>query len=191
MQDLSTLQQALTTVVTTPRTAILLLLLLAAAVNDVRSFRIPNALTVPGMLLGLLIGAVDSPSAWSGLLDSMAGLAVGLLCLIPLHVLRVMGAGDVKLMAAAGAFLGFPAILPAIFFVVFTGGILAVGYILVHRAVARTARNIGAIVRSLTVAAWTRTAPAAPASMSIGRLPYGVCIFAGTAIFVVVRELYV
>lgn len=189
MQDLSTLQQALTTVVTTPRTAVLLLLLLAAAVNDVRSFRIPNALTVPGMLLGLLIGAVDSPNAWSGLLDSMAGLAVALVCLMPLHAFRVMGAGDVKLMAAAGAFLGFPDVLPAIFFVVATGGVLAVGYIVVHRAATRAARNVGTIMRSLTVAAWTRTAPAAPASTSIGRLPYGVCIFAGTAIFLVVRQV--
>jgi len=189
MQDLTTLQHAITTIVTTPRTALLLVLLLAAAISDVRTFRIPNVLTFPGMLLGLLVSAASSTTFVGGLLNALAGLGVALLCLVPMHMLRVMGAGDVKLMAAVGAFLGFPDVLPAMIFVFLTGGTLAVGYIVYHRVAARAARNLGAIVGSLMTAALTGTAPTAAAMASAGRLPYGVCIFGGTALFLVVRQV--
>jgi prepilin peptidase CpaA len=188
MQDLSTLQQGLTTIVTTPSTALLLLVLLAAAVIDARSYRIPNALTVPGMVLGLVVGAVGGATVTGGLLNALAGLGVALLCLIPLHALRAIGAGDVKLMAVVGAFLGVPDVLPAMFFVVFAGGVMATAFVLYHRVAGRMVANVALMLRSLALAAWTRTPVATPAMVSSGRLPYALCILAGTTVFLVVRQ---
>lgn len=188
MQPIATFAMPLAELMTDPRTAVLLLLLLWAAVVDARSYRIPNAITLPGALLGLAISTMAAPSALSGFMDGLGGLATGLLCLMPLHALRLMGAGDVKLMAAAGAFLGLPDVLPAIFFVVVTGGIAGIGYALVRGLGSRLLANVSVVVRSWGVAAVTRTAPPPSAFTPTGRLPYGVCIFVGTAAFLVVRQ---
>lgn len=85
-------------------TFVLLALLALATLADVRNRRIPNALTFPtiglGLALGAMLGGVD------GLREHAFGAALGLGMLFPLFVLRWMGAGDVKLMAAIGALMG-------------------------------------------------------------------------------------
>jgi len=84
---------------------ILLIAVLALAVRvDLASHRIPNWLTLGAFGAGLVLAAVGNEAR--GLLGALAGAAVGLACLMPLYFARGMGAGDVKLMAAAGTFLG-------------------------------------------------------------------------------------
>src|ERR1700686_1387531 len=85
---------------------VLIVLLLAAAVFDVAYRRIPNWLTVTGVLLGVALNAIIGPPE-AGLLFSLAGLAVGFGVYAALYALRAMGAGDVKLMAAVGALVGW------------------------------------------------------------------------------------
>lgn len=77
---------------------------LAAASTDVRSRRIPNWLTVPIFVLGLLYHTLVGGLA--GLGNSLAGFAVGLGLLLVPWLLGGGGAGDVKLMAAVGAWFG-------------------------------------------------------------------------------------
>ena len=79
---------------------------------------IPDAVTLPGIAIGLLSGAFVLPV---GLLNSLAGMLVGggiLLCLAWLSPLLFgkegMGGGDIKLMAMVGAFLGWKPVLLAI-----------------------------------------------------------------------------
>jgi prepilin peptidase CpaA len=81
-----------------------LILVLRAGWMDWRSSRIPNWLTVPGFLIGLLvnIGLNGTEGAWTALAG--AGLALGVL--LPFVLLRGLGAGDWKLMGALGALLG-------------------------------------------------------------------------------------
>ena len=78
--------------------------LAAAVATDLRWRRIPNALTAPAFVAGILL------NGWlyggEGLLSSAAGGALGLGLLLPLFFVRGMGAGDVKLMAAIGALKG-------------------------------------------------------------------------------------
>src|SRR5947208_12878162 len=80
------------------------LVLIEAAIIDGRTLRVPNWLTVHFLLGGWLY------ASWSGggplLLWSIAGAAVGLLTLLPLYAIGGMGAGDVKLMAGLGAWIG-------------------------------------------------------------------------------------
>lgn len=83
---------------------VVLAALVIAAITDVRDFKVPNLLTGPLLLLGLLYHAFSSGA--SGLAASAAGVLLGFSLTVPLYVLGGMGAGDVKLFAAVGAWLG-------------------------------------------------------------------------------------
>ena len=169
----------------------LVALVVAAAVVDVQSYRIPNWLTAGGMLLGLAWNSAIAPAPLAGFLWALGGLAVGLAVLLPFYALRAMGAGDVKLMAMVGAFLGLPAVLYAVLFTFIAGGVLAVTFALAHRSAGRMAANVGEIARHMAFGAMTGTRPAVPlaAGPSIGKLPYGISIAIGTIAYVVADQL--
>ncbi|NKE66034.1 prepilin peptidase [Ramlibacter sp. RBP-2] len=175
------------------RLALLVVLLMLAAFIDVRTFRIPNWLTYGGAVIGLVLGTAIQwrllGPAWAadGLLWSLGGLAAGLALMLPMYALRVMGAGDVKLMAMAGAFLGLGQIVPAVLCVFVAGGVLAVGYALWRRAFGRMTANVVDIVQSMAFAAMSGVRAGAPRP-SVGNLPYGVSISAGTIAWVVLSQ---
>jgi prepilin peptidase CpaA len=101
-----------------------LLLATGAAVLDARSGRIPNAITVGGALAGAVAHATWSGgegAAFSGL-----GALAGLLVFFPLFALGGLGGGDVKLMAALGAWVGWRSILGAALYTAVAGGVMAV-----------------------------------------------------------------
>jgi prepilin peptidase CpaA len=183
--------QQLFALVAHPRTGVLIALLAAAAVIDWRTRRIPNWLTLGGILYGLAYNAIVPPPLRGGLGWALTGAAVGLVLLLPLYVFRIMGAGDVKLMAMVGAFLGAAATLQALLFTLVAGGIAAVAYALYHRGALRLARNTGAIVQSLAFAALSGTRPAdpVPRGASVGAIPYAVSIALGTLACLVTRQL--
>jgi prepilin peptidase CpaA len=79
-------------------------ILIEAAIIDGRCLRVPNWLTYNFVVGGLIFAFWKGGSAL--LLTSMAGAAVGLLTLLPLYSIGGMGAGDVKLMAGVGAWIG-------------------------------------------------------------------------------------
>lgn len=131
-------------------TAGLLVLLGIAAVLDVRFRRIPNLLTAGGLLLGLALGFADGRV--DGLLESVAGAGTGLLLFLPLYALGVMGAGDVKLLASAGSFLGFPAIVWGALCTAIAGGVLAAA-VLAARRRPRVRGRAGAVPYGVALAA--------------------------------------
>jgi len=75
-----------------------------AIATDLRKFKVYNALTVPMLVGGILYHTITN--GWSGLLLSIAGLSLGFLVLFVPYLLGAMGAGDVKLLAAIGAWVG-------------------------------------------------------------------------------------
>jgi prepilin peptidase CpaA len=79
-------------------------LALVAGMGDLRSRRIPNRLTVPALLLGVLVNSLLT--GWKGFLLSLEGAGLGLAILLPVVLLRGLGAGDWKLMGALGAMVG-------------------------------------------------------------------------------------
>ncbi len=91
------------------------LILLAAFYYDVRTSTIPNRLTVGGALLGLLYHSMQGGFP-GDLFFAAQGMLVGFGILFFMHLLRAVGAGDVKLFAAIGAFTGTDFVLPAIFY---------------------------------------------------------------------------
>lgn len=79
-----------------------------AALTDIRRFRVYNALTFP-----VAFGGLAYHAAWGdGFLFALLGLATGLGILLIPYSLGAIGAGDVKYVAAMGAWLGAPAVLP-------------------------------------------------------------------------------
>jgi prepilin peptidase CpaA len=189
MQQSQVLLDPLARVLHQPGATLLVVLLVTAAVTDWRTYRIPNWLTAGGMALGLLYNTVTFQPWHEGLLGSLAGLGVGLVVLLPVYALRVMGAGDVKLMAMVGAFVGLPDIFNALLYSLIVGGIAAVSFALYHRAFRRMTANVMDIVQSMAfaVAVGGRPTPALSGRASIGKLPYGVSIAGGTIAWLAAR----
>jgi prepilin peptidase CpaA len=174
-----------------PRTGVLMGLLVIAAVSDMKTGRIPNWLVFGGALYGVSYNAfVPVSFGENGFLFALGGLCIGLGALLPLHLLRMMGAGDVKLMAMTGAFLGTSETLAAVLATLLAGGVLAVAFALHSGRMVRMLRNL-ALVLWGTALTWT----AGPRALlidersSAGRMPYAVAIAAGTIGYLIATQL--
>jgi len=95
----------------------------AAAVLDLKYRRIPNWLTLGALCIGL--GVQFSRSGASGIPVALAGAALGLVVLLPFYVMRAIGAGDVKLLAALGALLGPQTLVTVIIYTAIVGGAIS------------------------------------------------------------------
>lgn len=161
------------------RIVILLLLITIATYSDIQSRRIPNWLTLCGTIIA--IAYQTAPSFYLGITYSIGGFFIGLLCFLPLYMLRAMGAGDVKLMAMVGAFLGPSSIFSAILLTLIAGGILSLVAAVWNRTLFRVFDNLRLIFLHSMVSAINRSDVRLDrASMSTGRLPYAVAIATGT-----------
>lgn len=191
MQEFSSLVELLGMLVTEPRSGVLIALLIVAAVIDYRSFRIPNWLTMGGALFALGYSVIVPFASQAGFLWAFGGLTLGLAMLLPLYAIRAMGAGDVKLMAMVGAFIGLGDILQAVICTFIAGGVAALGYAIYHRVLARMLTNIRADVQLLGASALAGVRPQLDIASrsSVGRLPYGVSIAAGTITYLVMKQL--
>lgn len=170
---------------------ILLFALLAAAVfHDVRARRIPNAVVFPGMLAALVLHAVlpagdglfAAQMGGSGLLQSLGGLGLGLALLLPMYALRLMGAGDVKLLAMVGAFVGAGQVLTVGLVTLVAGGVLALVFAAWQGSLRRLVGNAWQMAMHTTFSALAGSisAPVTPPQAASGRLPYAVAIAVAT-----------
>jgi prepilin peptidase CpaA len=164
--------------------------LAAALWRDLASYRIPNAVVCPGTAAALILhaalpegyGLLSSVPGALGLGASLAGLGIGLAALLPLYLIRAAGAGDAKLMAMAGAFLGASDALGAVFATYLAG--MAIALLAMTRAgvAAGVARNL----RLIAYGAFARLAAIEgprfdPRADCAARLPYSSAIALGTA----------
>jgi len=107
-----------------------LIVLAVATFTDLRAQRIPNWLVLPFLLAGIVVSPFrhDWPGlhqgVWHGLGQSFAGLALGLAVYGFLFWLGGMGAGDVKLIAGIGAWIGPAQLLIAMVVTAIAGGII-------------------------------------------------------------------
>ncbi|MGI8961060.1 MAG: A24 family peptidase [Bryobacteraceae bacterium] len=126
---------------------ILIAIVLVAAVYDLRFRRIPNWLNVSGVILGLAVNTLLF--ARSGFIVAVLGITCSLLVYVPLYLIRGMGAGDVKLMAAVGAIAG-----PWNWFGIFVatallGGVVSIIFVSLKRRLHQTCFNVALIVTEL------------------------------------------
>jgi prepilin peptidase CpaA len=108
----------------------------ASAIIDLRTRRLPNALTVSVAAIGMLCAT----TGMSGLSvrAALVGFAVGLVMMLPGHLIGATGAGDVKLFAALGTLVGPAAIATAFLYTAIAGGALAVIVAVQRRRLAHT-----------------------------------------------------
>ncbi|MFX1684398.1 prepilin peptidase [Paraburkholderia sp. A2RI-6] len=158
-----------------------LLGLVAIAVGtDLRTRRIPNLLVLSALVLALavqwrLYGASDGSRRWA------LGMLTGGGVFFPLYMLRGMGAGDVKLMAAVGAFVEPGIALQIALLTCVIGGVWALTAIVMRRTVKSAGLNIIALMLShVGPSKSAASVDKSAGSTSVGSLPYGVAIALGT-----------
>jgi len=191
MQELDAVLELLAMLATDLRMPVLLALLATAAVSDWRSYRIPNWLTFGGALFALVYGTLAARTPAVGAASAFGGLGVGFAAMVPFYVIGVMGAGDVKLMAMAGAFIGPEQALMAVLFTFIAGGVAAMVFAIHQRRVVRMLTNVKDAAQGVMLSGMVGIRPSGRigASQSIGRLPYGICIAAGTVVEVLAHQL--
>lgn len=168
--------------------ALLAALLVAATLTDLRSRRIPNALVLAGLAASMACQAValtigSAPLAGSEWWSPLAGLATGFAVMMPLYLLRATGAGDVKLMATVGAFIGAPTAIAAALYTLAAGGLLSLVFMLGRGIAAETIANVRFLFTDWAQRARTgQGVRLAPLAKTAARLPYAVAIAIGTAV---------
>ena len=118
----------------------------AAATIDLRTRRVPNQLTLAIGVLGLALAA--SHTTGMTIAGALAGFAIGLALMLPGHVIGATGAGDVKLFAALGTWLGPAHIVMAFLYTAIAGGLLAVAVAARRRRLQETVDRTAAFVRT-------------------------------------------
>ena len=155
-------------------------LVLAACVPDLRTRRIPNALTLGAAVVALAFHTATNGLA--GTLDSASGWLLGVALFFPLFALRGMGAGDVKLLGAVGAWLGPAQVLWVALISSVAGGVLALVVAMFHGYLGQAFRNIFALLMHWRLSGVTPMDELTLSGHRGPRLAYAVPIAAGTLV---------
>ncbi len=115
-----------------------------ATYTDLRWRRIPNWLVFPFLLAGIVVSA--ALHGWHGLGQSFEGLGLGLLIYGILFWMGGMGAGDVKLCAAIGAWIGPQQLFFAMIVTAIAGGLIVLGYALWGGFLSELLPGMGALI---------------------------------------------
>jgi len=159
--------------------ALALVCALTGSVFDVRSRRIPNFITLPGILFGLLLHF--SLGGWRQLgLSALAGLICGLVFVV-FWLAGGMGAGDVKLMTAVGAIAGLRLTGYLLIMTALAGGVMALGLALWRGRLKETVMNVGALALHHRMEGLSPHPQLNLANARTLRLPYALAVAAGTA----------
>lgn len=159
-----------------------------AAITDLYSRRIPNLLVVSGFVAGFLL------NTWlngrNGALHSLYGFGLAILIYALLYLVRAMGGGDVKLMAAAGAMVGPRDWFTLFVFASIISALIAMGMLVARNAFGATFHNVTHIVKEL---AHFRVPYRSESQLDIASphaitMPHGVAIFAGALLLLIVRH---
>jgi prepilin peptidase CpaA len=161
---------------------------------DLTRRKIPNLLTLPFMLAGLVYHALFH--GWGGLWFALVGLLVGLLLLLLPFALGGVGGGDVKYLGAVGALQGASFVVAAFLIGAVLGGLLSLGYLAVKGRLGLTLRRLSGFLftplfrtlglsfgsdRLFKIAAWFSPPPDELPKLF---LPYGVPIAIGALLTV-------
>lgn len=112
----------------TANIALLLVLILSSGFWDLKERKIPNKVTFTGILIGILFNTFMG--GLTGLVQSFIGLLAGLAIFFLPFAMGGMGAGDVKLMGAIGALMGWQFSIMTAVYSALVGGVMVIGYLL-------------------------------------------------------------
>ena len=148
-----------------------------ACASDITTRRIPNWLTFGGAAAAL--DAHAAISGWSGVTMAGSGWLVGVLLFAPMFLLMGMGAGDVKLLAAFGAWVGPSQTISIAIAAAITGAVMALIFVAVRRRLLQTLSNVFELVRFWYLAGIQPFSTLTVAEPGALRLAYAIPITAG------------
>lgn len=155
---------------------VLAVLLAAALFYDIRARRIPNWLIVTGLAAGV-------GGAWVGSTEvgqSILGALTGLIIMLPFYLLRAMGAGDAKLMAVVGSFLGPMPVAGVTLLSLVAGGVFSLCAAVWMGSLPRVVGNLR--LMGCVVVGGRASKLSLRDVQTTGRLPYALAICCGTGL---------
>ena len=159
--------------------AFLLILLISATITDLFRHKIPNAISLGGIAAGFVC------QGWfvgtEGLLDGSLGLLVGFMLFLPFYAWHAMAAGDVKLMAMVGTFVGPKVALVCVASTLILGMVLALGYSAMSGKGKKLFHRYGLMMKTFFTTLKCIYIPPAADDAGAIRFPYALAIFTGTA----------
>lgn len=155
---------------------------LLGGIYDLLTKRIPNWITFSG--LGLGMAAQVYQFGWPGLMYSGAGIVVALLLFFPIYAFGYMGAGDVKLLMAVGAWLNGTSIAYVALGSILVGACYALIDILFRRRLLIVVRNTYSYLRSIFVPGLV----VENLRVDSRKFPFGICIAVSTALWIYLKH---
>ena len=149
-----------------------------ACYGEIKERRIPNWLTLGAIALG--VGSAIIEGGLAGLADSALGLAIAGGLFLPFCLLGVVGGGDMKLMAAVGAIVGWPMVLRVLCDTCIAGGLIAVAIMAWNGILLTTLANVFRIMVGMPRKQQGLRNPP--------MVPYALAITAGTLVAVFVQD---
>ena len=159
-------------------TVVALSAVVVAAISDLISRRIPNKITAPVALAGLLLQIWAS--GWSGLLDGFLGFLSAFVFFLPFYLARWMAAGDIKLLMAVGACLGWRLSILTGLSSLLIGSIAALVFLFVQGGLWAYLRRYGLMAKCLLLTGQFDYIPPQPGEIASVRFPYALAIALGT-----------
>jgi prepilin peptidase CpaA len=177
--------------------AVLISLVIGAAVFDVRYRRIPNWISVGGAAIGLLLNAFlvgrgSQVFSMAGLVFALKGLVAGFGLYFVLYLLHAMGAGDVKLMGAVGALVGWRDWIGIFILTAILGGVAAIALSVIRKRLGKTLWNVSFILSEMKSGrpAYLGNEELDLRSKKGASLPHGTVIAVATLLFIAMSAYY-
>lgn len=156
---------------------ILIIVLVIAAIWDLFYHKIPNRLIFPAAVAAVVYHTVLN--GWSGFFFSLEGIGLGIVIFLPFYMLGGMGAGDVKLLGAVGAFVGPYGVFLAFLFTAITGGIYAIILLAVNGCLKESVLRFKTMLTTFLMTGNFVYMPPLAKQQKL-RLLYGIAIAIGT-----------
>jgi prepilin peptidase CpaA len=151
---------------------------IAACGFDLRSHRIPNVLTFGAAVAAFAVALATGGTTAFGW--SVAGWLVGLVLFLPVYAVGGMGAGDIKLLATIGAWLGPLGAFHTALYTGIAGALLALVVMYTHRCARQTFANVHMLLLHWRVAGFTSPSPLTLENSTSPRLAYALPMLIGT-----------
>jgi prepilin peptidase CpaA len=158
---------------------------IAASLTDLRTSRIPNVLTFGAALAALVYAGVTG--GWAGVGTTSAGWVVGVLLFFPFFALGGLGAGDVKLLGALGAWLGPREVFWVALYASMAGGVMALVVALATGYLGQAAANLRLLLTHWRVVGVRPLDQLSLKNERAPRLAYALPITAGVLVMLWIR----
>lgn len=151
-----------------------------AVITDATEHKIPNILVFFGLIAGFVCQIFASEGF--GGLQWLIGVFVGFISFLPLYLIRAMAAGDVKLMAAAGGFLGFPLVLDGVIFTYIFGAVFGFLLVIWKGLLSQLLNSVLTIFSKSTIrkSDADHTKETSSVCTKVGRMPFALAIAMGS-----------